>query len=357
MDAQEARAKAMKLLSAFCKVGVHGIEECLALIYSGNAYRIGMIPKRSGKGRRKIFIPDEYLKKVLGAILKFLHTWPANKTQFAFKPGLKSPLRENALSHTQDWSIPKWILKIDLRNAFPSVDRALLEEMLEKMLLEKVFLTLKRKEQWRAGEITKKLASLVATLVTTEGRLEQGAPTSPHLFNLAMEYTGVVSRLLILKGDWRRKRQVSIYADDITISTREKRGFTKRFIREAIRAIEEGGRFKVNREKTKVNAIRHKAHRITGVSLARVGERRGMCCHLTLPQKKLKAYRGKIHRAIQALESGRKPTKQQDGVTLEQVRGYVNWIKSVCGERPSSIVRKTIIQFEFALRAYRESIK
>lgn len=321
-----------------------------------NFYKKIRIPKKSG-GFRFCHEPNEELKKAQELLLAFFYehnfyssAWPSDDFLFAFKRGVS--VKENAEVHIFGYEhkrkrVPAWIVKLDLKDAFPSVKNETLARMFKEIFHESVCDAHSFKEGGRdcSLEVLEYFSEIVAKLATLSGFLPQGSPTSPYLFNLVLVWSGIVREINRL---CQGRYTFSVYADDIIISS-AKNPLSSGFVKEAISAIESAGCFKINREKVKVNFLKYKAHLITGISVSR--SRNGSIV-FTLPQKKLKKWRGIIHRAGKILESGRLPTKETDGFNVNQAKGYIQWIRNVLGERLNSFVRQPIHEFEKRLTEF-----
>ena len=303
------------------------------------AYRHLRIPKRKG-GFREAFEPNPELKDVQKNLLEHLYGWDVPSCMFGFVRG-RSPI-QNARVHMQSGMAPRWVFKLDLKDAFPSVTSAFLEKMLKGMFLPKVSDLYAHLNEYEQKKVLDEFVGIVIQLTTLNGRLPQGAPTSPYLFNLALVHSGLTKRLVSIAS--KHGFEVTIYADDITISSL-KRKIESETRKAVLRAIEESGIFKVNPEKISLNNKRSRAPKITGVVLATY--RNNAYHKMTLPHQTLKKWRGKINRATAIMRQGIRPNREEHGVTINEVLGGINWIKQVFrGYRISSIVKKKIIEFE-----------
>lgn len=149
------------------------------------------IPKRSGNGRRKITAPESSLKRLQRRILKrLLGRLEPHSAATGFRKG--ESFVKNAARHCGK----DVVVHIDLVDFFPSIraDR-----------VEKYFRTI----GW-----SRSAASCLTGLVTYQGALPQGAPTSPCISNLVCR--SMDSRLSKyakgIGGVYSR------YADDMTLS-------------------------------------------------------------------------------------------------------------------------------------------
>lgn len=125
------------------------------------------------------------------------------------------------------------VYMLDIENAFDQIGEAEVVEMLRKVY--------RLKHAW---------AREIARLCCVDGHLYQGNPMAPALFNVrALWMAERLSRLCQSVG-----AQVTIYADDITISHARWGHFSKGFQRTVRRIISECG-LKVNPEKCKVRRV------------------------------------------------------------------------------------------------------
>jgi hypothetical protein len=92
-----------------------------------------------------------------------------------------------------------WILKLDIRDFFPSIDEGRVVELLSNL------------------HYPAPAARLLARLLTLDGRLPQGAPTSPVLANLAFSDTD--KRLVKIANHYALK--YTRYADDLIFSSKK----------------------------------------------------------------------------------------------------------------------------------------
>lgn len=127
-------------------------------------YRRRELPKKSGNGKREIFEPCPFLKRVQRKLHKLLRD--SISLSIACHGGVPgcSPAR-NALLHAEQ----RWIARIDISDFFPSVTTLHIQDALLR-------------EGW-----DKRVSRVVAALVTLDGRLPQGSPTSTFIANLVLK--------------------------------------------------------------------------------------------------------------------------------------------------------------------------
>lgn len=164
------------------------------LIYNKKKnYYIFYIPKK--KGKRKIEAPSNSLKKIQRKILsnvlkekwscKYIH-----KSCNGFMPG------KSIISNSKNHILKKKILKVDLKNFFPTIKS---KEIKEIFLLK---------------GFNDQCARYLTELCTLDGKLPQGAPTSPVLSNIVCR--NLDKRLYYLSN--KANINYTRYADDLTFS-------------------------------------------------------------------------------------------------------------------------------------------
>jgi RNA-directed DNA polymerase len=161
-----------------------------AVLYPSYFYRRFIISKRNGKPRM-IAEPLPSLKEIQLWILKnILENVPVSK--FA-----KAYLRDRDIRDNARYHIGKpVVLKLDIRDFFGSITQKAVQQ---------IFLDL---------HYSSNISNLLSKLCTLEGRLPQGASTSPYLSNLFMEkFDDIISKYAV-----REKIRYTRYADDMTFS-------------------------------------------------------------------------------------------------------------------------------------------
>lgn len=188
-------------------------------IYSNDKfYRTISIPKKRG-GERIISVPFIGLKGIQRWILdNILYKIPVEACATGFIP-LKSILF-NAAPHVRK----NYILKMDIKDFFPSID-----------------FTKVRKVFFELGYNTS-VATALAKLCTYEGKLPQGAPTSPYLANIICRNMDKNISDFCKKNSLKYTR----YADDITISSNNRINWVESVVVNILLSYQ----FIPNREKT-----------------------------------------------------------------------------------------------------------
>lgn len=337
-------------LATLCSLDIDFI--CNALeVPPDQLYRRFTKPKKRG-GFRVLHEPCEELKIVQGAFLEYLYkSFIPEKRFFGFMPGRS--IVDNARHHL--WydrtrlSLPRTMFHVDLKDSFTSVRDTWLWKMYMDMFSQ-------RKVAYHTAEDTRhdltkyrEFLYLLICLTTHNRCLPQGAPTSPYLQNLMIAHRGVLNQIdAEFKG---LKVQVSIYADDITVSMNNYDHMSWRFRKRVIRAIQRTG-FRVNPAKTRYNEVRRKAHLITGVSMTLGPDGQPK---LTMARKKRDKIRSILYRATKALEDGRVPSIEQDGVTLFHAHGNAGLVQQVYeGYAMPTDIGVGLVDFKIAYARYKE---
>ncbi len=240
------------------------------------SYRRVAIPKRSG-GHRVLHVPDPRLKDLQRRILRrLLARIPSHAAAYGFERGRS--IAHNAAQHTGR----AIVLRFDVVDFFPTTGAGRIERM---------FLRL----GWDL-----EATALLVRLVTHEGGLPQGAPTSPRLSNLVNRGldADLTSWIAALHGRYTR------YADDITISFPEDWiGTPERALAIVRKAFSRRGYRLHGKEKSSVRR-RHQRQVVTGLVVNR---------HVALPRATRRLLRAARHRAA---------TGGQATLTAEQLRGW-----------------------------------
>ena len=205
-------------------------------------YTQARIPKRSG-GTRRLLIPNDETKELQRRILhRLLVRLRAHPAATGFERGRS--IVDNARPHVGRHVV----IKMDVIEFFPST-------------------TVERVEAYfRRIGWNRKAAALLTRVVTHEGALPQGAPTSPRLSNLVNH--GLDARLA--RRVTRRRGNYTRYADDITISFDRHRypwREAKRVrgtIQYAARLLKAHG-YRAHRNKKLKVLYRHRLQRVTGL--------------------------------------------------------------------------------------------
>lgn len=246
---------------------------------SDEHYKVYLLDKKSG-GKREIAQPSRAMKAVQSWILrKILNRLTSSQNSKGFEIG------ESILSNASPHVGAHVLLNIDLEDFFHTIPASHVYSIFYSIGYNKL------------------ISHMLTNLCTFNGRLPQGAPTSPKLSNLACQrldsriqgYAGV-------KGIIYTR-----YADDITLSAlnESKIRKAKSMIEEII--INEG--FIINNKKTKICGTR-KRKEVTGLVISKDS--------VGIGREKYRKMRTEIYTMLRS-----KPEK------LNQVNGWLAFIKSV----------------------------
>lgn len=310
-------SNAVKLLADLLKWPRFRIEEAFE---HKDDYQLRHKRKRGG-GSRIIHAPHPILKKFQRRLLDyFLCRIGVDASVIGFRP--QTGYISNARFHASDEA--NYFLRLDFRDAFPSVTAADLRPVMRSILLSELSefgqrnwcnfrpLFPKTRVGWFkrfipgknhqkvTGQIAildwlykqmrlfddswyddietliDKFVELILALTTYEGRLTQGAPSSPWLLNVYFQHSGLFGkiqnflakkRVFLKHGSWSHVH-CSIYADDISISSSNP--IEPDVINGLIGLIEKNSCFRVNRSKTRYYKMASTAPMVTGLRIARI---------------------------------------------------------------------------------------
>lgn len=266
-------------------------DELQDLIRNKKRYYVSYKILKSNKSVRWIRAPQEPLKSIQRQILhKILYRFTASSIAHGF-------VRErNPKSHAEKHIGKKTLVTLDLKDFFPSITQRRVRGLLKIILPRHPDLT-----------VTPIMVDQLSELLTYDGKLPQGAPTSPTVSNLIC--LNFDKKLTELQDE--HSCTITRYADDIAVS------FDHRGIRDVIlsltKCILESG-FRINYRKFKVRRA-HKRQKITGVL---VNEK------TNAPKRLRKNLRAQIHN----YKINNKNLELNSKEYLE-LRGRVEWIKSL----------------------------
>jgi len=197
------------LFDAIQKVG--DLEQLLQInlntlwqICSAKQYNKFYIPKKNGTARL-IENPNRVLKDLLKKLnfllqCSYTHIRPKCVHGFTIRKGSQKP--RNIISNAKKHINQNYLLNIDLKDFFHSVKEA----KIKQLFLEKL------------GKTDANLISILTKLVTLDGRLPMGSPTSPVISNFAL--LDVDEELEALAG--YLKYNFTRFADDLSFSSNER---------------------------------------------------------------------------------------------------------------------------------------
>lgn len=209
--------------------------------------------------KRTISAPNEDLKRIQGKILKtFLYKYGVTPESQAFVYGRS--IVTNARKHLNQ----RYLLKMDLKDFFPSITKEMIIgamypffNMSDMMFLE-----------------------LLVDLCCLNGRLPQGAPTSPAISNILGSYLDVFLRPSLAHF---RIDAYTRYADDMTFSSNIK--ISPNFCKTVFSVCKFIG-FRLNNSKTRMYSVGMR-HKVTGVIVN--GE------ETTIPRTEKMRFRALLH--------------------------------------------------------------
>lgn len=360
MDTRDTVAKSLEelLSKAPSTPGFHSLDglallldteitHLLYILYKSDRpkYNHFKIQKRNGNSR-SIHAPNPEIKKLqkkLAALLQTLHTPKLSSHGFLVDRSVKT----NALQHIKK----KFVFNIDLKDFFETIH----------------FGRVKNLFMSRAVGAPHNVATVMAHLCCFNGRLAQGAPTSP-----------IISNMICLKLDaqlqalaHQEKCHYTRYADDITFSfTCSKNKLPKDVlvyseidavsVGRGLEIIIEANGFKVNPDKTR---IRHKSQRqlVTGltvnefpnVSREYIRRTSAMINALrkygeVLAERKYIEI-NKLHAVPLAARQHKRIERKEGDFFIKVVKGRINYIQMVRG-RGDPIYRKLAYYFSVAVK-------
>jgi retron-type reverse transcriptase len=212
-------------------------------------------PLIKGKKKRWIEAPRAELKQLQRRLLdSVLYRLETDESAHGFVRGRS--IVTNARRHCGR----AWVVTMDIRDFFPSIGAERVDRQLGSLLMTE----LDRENLVR--------------LVTRNGRLPQGAPTSPHLANLVSRRLDLRLKRLAHATGWTYSR----YADDLAFSGE---GEPRKLIPIVEQIVADEG-FQPARQKTRVMS-RHQRQVVTGLV---VNDK------LALPRPKRRLLRAMLHR-------------------------------------------------------------
>ena len=220
---------------------------------AGSRYHV--YPLLMGRKKRWIEAPDAELKMIQRRLLdRLLYELEPTTWAHGFTKG--KSIVSNAAQHCGR----QWVVSLDIKDFFPSVRGRQVAKVLRELIPDE------------------KECQLVTDLVTRRDRLPQGAPTSPHLANLAVRSMDYRLSEMARTFDWNYTR----YADDMSFSGDVEPGSILLKAKEIVEAEE----FKLSDRKTTIRG-RHQRQSVTGLV---VNEK------VALPREKRRRLRAMLHR-------------------------------------------------------------
>jgi retron-type reverse transcriptase len=265
-------------------------------IYQSNYYRVYKIPK-AGHKFRQIEAPRRFLKLVQRWIYDYMLSPVSLPSEVhGFTP--KKDIFTNARPHLG----AKNIMVIDIKDFFPSI---------KKKSVRRVFKEL---------GFPRKVSMRLTGLCTFDGRLPQGAPTSPALANII--FSPIDTELVQIAKEWGC--EYTRYADDLVFSGNMK--FTIKEKTRIVKLIEESG-FKINKKKSRIIGSGGRQI-VAGIVVNQKG---------LPPRNKRMKWRATFHQA------SLNPEKyKENGLTLMGIASFVNRYNSNLAIKYKQIAQKII---------------
>lgn len=281
-------------------------------------YETFLIPKKTG-GFRFIQSPEPRLMFIQSKLNVHLQNYyhlicPAMAYGFVINPNKDHKLCnivENAKNHVNQ----KQVLNLDLKDFFPSIKAYRVKEL----FLSKHFL------------YAEPVANALALLVTFEGQLPTGAPTSPVISNfICLELDDDLATFAI-----ENKLNYSRYADDLTFSSSAE--ISKETINTIAQIIKKN-QFELNPKKTRLKSNNRK-QTVTGLV---VNDK------VNVDRKTIKMVRAMLHDTLQngIARASKKhwktndlPTKMTQTCFMNRLDGYINFIAQVRGDDDDLVLK------------------
>jgi len=296
-------------LCRFLKTSFFQLEE----VINNPTYKNYKIKKKKG-GERQIFAPEKHLKAIQKRLNYFLQAYylcvkPKEVHGFVVNPhylGTHCNIVENAKVHTRK----KYVLNIDLKDFFPSITA----KQVKKIFTSHYF------------NFNEQLANALTLLVTYEGKLPIGAPTSPVISNFICHQLD--SNLInFCKGNHLTYTR---YADDLTFSSDTV--ISNDNTLDIINLIKKNN-FEINEKKLRLkNSNRRQT--VTGLT---VNEK------VNVDRKLLKKIRAMLHDlttngiqpAVQRHFSTDNVEQRHSAKFIHRLEGYINFVGQVRGKNDS----------------------
>ncbi len=277
------------------------------------SYHEYKIPKKKG-GFRDIAEPNAGLKEVqkqLYIIFLSCHIFP-NEKAYAYIENRGIVDMANEHKHN------KYIVKMDLKNFFPSIT----EELLKKVLLRNYAFQV-------INELVPNFVDELVRIACYKGSLPQGSPLSPYLSNLVMIEFDYLIRNSIGHIKYTR------YADDMIFSSSEyisPKSITLTVEDKLIRCFNSA--ISLNKEKTKVLKTTGRCY-VVGVKINKENE-------ISYGHEKKKKLKFQLYNMFKAYE------QDKDSVPKEQIQetlGLFSYMKQIEPNYAKYLERKLLNQF------------
>jgi len=235
-------------LADFLKIKRKNLTYLLYIKKIENCYTSFEIPKKSG-GSRRINAPRDELKEIQKKLADAL--WEKQKSIWKDKnihPNISHAFekQKGIITNAKIHRNKRFVLNIDLKDFFNSFHFGRVRGFFEKN---------------RDFQLPTKVATIIAQLACYNGRLPQGAPSSPIITNLICQ----ILDIRLLKISKKYKLDYTRYADDLTFSTNNKSFLDNQeaFCAEISEEVKKAG-FSINTKKTRLQ-FRDSKQTVTGL--------------------------------------------------------------------------------------------
>jgi hypothetical protein len=285
-------------------------------------YKHYTIPKASG-GVRHIDEPEEELKELQKQIVTTMQSAEINTTHWAYA---YVPNR-CAINMAEQHQSSNWVLKIDLKNFFPSINRQLLKTQLMK--------------NYHIDKISEYLnIDNLITIALLNDQLPQGSPLSPYLSNLVM-----VEFDWILRNRLPKNQIYTRYADDMIISSVT--NMSKQAIVSVVETIlteQYNNQIKINYSKVKMQKNTRRLY-IVGVKLNKDNE-------LTFGHEKKKKLKLDLYNLFKAYEQNTACKEE-----AQELLGLFTYMKQIEPDYANWLERKFLKQFNSTAKSIYKHFK
>lgn len=230
------KVKKRKDFAELINVPLHKLTYVLYKVKVENLYTSFQIPKRSG-GVRTIHAPHQDLrdiqKKLADLLVKYKNIIQAtNNMKLNISHGFEK--NKSIITNARIHRNKRFVFNIDLENFFESFHFGRVKGFFEK------------NEHFM---LPSEISVIIAQICCYNGKLPQGAPTSPVITNLICN----ILDIRILKLAKKFKLDYSRYADDLSFSTNDKNFLNSKddFHNELVKEIIKAG-FRVNDKKSRL---------------------------------------------------------------------------------------------------------
>ena len=265
-----------------------------------NLYESFEIPKKNG-GFRKIHAPKQDLKQIQKSLSEALYKYEKAITKkngnnvnisHAFVKG------KSFITNAQIHRNKRFVINVDLENFFDSFHFGRVRGYFMK------------NKNYQCSE---EVATTIAQIACYEGKLPQGAPSSPIITNMICN----IFDMRLLKLAKKYKLDYTRYADDLSFSTNNKNfvNFEKQFFDELSEEIKRAG-FSINDKKTRVQ-YKDSHQEVTGIVVNK---------KLNVDKKYYKDTRAMAYRLY---KTGEYTVEGENQGTKEQLEGRFSFINQL----------------------------